>query len=425
MQKLYTTEQLNKFLDERTQLVVYGIGMYGQRLVDYMIETGRSAQIAAIIVTDTEKVRKKYRGIAVLKASDYLAEHREACVIIAISEIYQQEIAEIVEAYTEDYICITDRLHYGMNLEINSQPLSRIRKVDFCVAGFPKCGTTSLFSALEDMESVYLTKNKETVFFDWYKTVENPERILESRYFSDVREGQMVGMIEPSFYAYAKELKQLLGDEVKFVFMIRNPVNALFSMFKMAARTGSDGEELPRIYQNCTRCEEMFTEYLKHRAEQQTLTQMHYAFYLAQFYQLFPREQIKIVLFEELIQNPGEQINDILAFAGVPDRYEGDSLPHENAGDYIMADREGYLLAKKRRDLIKARRAVAPEETDRMEELTWEIGVVQAQYEAAPKVEGLKMTAEQRAMAKEIFDEDVKKMQQLIDRDLTEIWNWR
>ncbi|MHC4178113.1 MAG: sulfotransferase, partial [Planctomycetota bacterium] len=38
-------------------------------------------------------------------------------------------------------------------------------KLDFLVAGFGKCGTTSLCSALADHPDIFIPKRKETAFF--------------------------------------------------------------------------------------------------------------------------------------------------------------------------------------------------------------------------------------------------------------------
>lgn len=422
LKRLNTIEQLEKYLYEASNIVIYGIGEYGRCLMEYIENMQHAVTIDSIVVSDIKNSVKEYKGLEVQEADTVLNNKKEVNVIIAISSPYQEEICRIVSRYTQQYICITDRLHYRLKMKNPKKVFEPISKVDFCVVGFPKCGTTSFWDVLRDMEYIYLPKTKETYLMDWYKNVSQPEEFLVRKYFNNVKENQVVGMVEPGFYLYPLEVKQLLGDEIKIVFIVRNPTKALFSQFKMQTRTGSGGKGVETLYDRCNSCEEMFTEYLQQKMKWQGLTPMNYFFWIEQFYKLFPKEQIKVVIFEELIREPRSVMNSILEFLGIKGDYSSDTISHTNKGDYGIVNKEGYVLAGERRRLQTKLCTVDEKDVEKRSLLEKKLSEVQAGYDRIPKVFDMQMTDSQRKMAKEFFDEDVKKLGKLIGRDLTKIW---
>lgn len=421
LKKIETLEQLDIFLKEENRIVIYGIGEYGQCLVDYVKSWNKNVHIQGIVVTDTKHAIKEYKGIKVNDVDQFLKKCKEVSVIIAISSLLHAQLSEIVEKYTQDYVCVTDRLFYRMNTKIEKKFMP-IKKIDFCFAGFPKCGTTSIYGELLEQDSVYLPDGKATQFFNWYKKMVNPESFLEKKYFSGVKEKQVVGMIEAFFFKYPKEVKQLLGDEVKIVFVLRNPIKAIFSLFKMQTRTGGYGEVLEELYDKRYSCEDMFTDYLNKISSKQLLTPMHYFFWIEQFYKIYSKEQIKIIFFEELINNPKSVMNEVFSFVGIINEYNNDNLMHWNRGDYAMAEKEGYLLGREKR--MVSRDICTTNDINERAMLERKILRIDEKYNDIPKVYGLQMTEYQKEIAKKIFDEDVRELTKIVDVDLLSLWEW-
>lgn len=290
-----------KLLEEILQgrkIIIYGIGAYGQCLVDYLCSIGRQEQIDSIVVTDIRRSPKKtYAGFDILEAQGRFETIGEEWVVIAVSTVHRVPLCRLTERYTLNYMCISDRLHYWMSGMINRNLLLPVREIDFCVAGFAKCGTTSLFEALSGLKGIYLPQCKETLFFEWYQSMDEPEIFLEKKYFAGIEEGQKAGMIEPTFYTHAKEVRQLAGSKAKIIFLLRNPVDALFSYFRMLTRSGSNGE-LEWLYEKSNFNDEMYIEYLHSKISMNALTTANYSFWIKQYLEEFPKEQIKIVFLK-------------------------------------------------------------------------------------------------------------------------------
>lgn len=120
------------------------------------------------------------------------------------------------------------------------------------------------------------------------------------------------------------------------------------------------------------------------------------------------------------MKDPQQEINGILEYIGCRDRYESITLPHRNTGDFVMADKTGYMLAVQRRKLFMKRYSA---DGDISEE--WgEFNRVKKEFQLADKIYNVKMTPEQRKLAKGFFAEDVKWLENITKRNLTELWNW-
>lgn len=334
---------LKRCTDNCNGIIIYGIGEYGKKTVDYFSSTGKKEKLKAILVTDRTCSESEYAGISVIESRMFFKceENRQHCmrgggycVIVAVSLKYQGEIAMILEGYgVEQYYCITRsvlrELEKKVNIETDHRVCEPYRGMDFIIAGFTKCGTTSMHYALNKIPGIYLPTGKETKFFSWFHQVPDAKNKLIEKYFMGIREGQKVGTIDPTFYGNAKEIYQFFGSDIKLVFMIRNPVDATFSLYKMLNR---DGDPLfEQLYQKyAVYHKNMFLKYFESVVSKENY-QFHYDYWLEKFLMYFSREQIKVILFENLIKDPVKEINDLLDFIGVDERYQANAFPKENA----------------------------------------------------------------------------------------------
>lgn len=340
---ILTVNYLDKYLNTKDSVVIYGAARYAKRLIDYMFSVNKESKIEAVIITHIEGAECEYRGIKVQEAVPFLEGNSKCCVLIAASLTYQDAITSIVNKYVQEYYYVTDKLYLdlGKKLEIPYEG------VDFIVAGCAKCGTTSLHRELAKNKYIYLSDIKESQLFAWYDKVNNPKKKLMEQFLNNIEEGQTVGMIEPSFFSEAEKVCDFFGNKVKLIFIVRNPVIAEFSKFKMMNRNGNAG--LEESYQRAGKFyPEMFDEFFE---RDYTRDIYKYVLWLERFARYYSKEQMKIIFFEDLINKPQEEVQNILDFIGVPCDYKIEKLPLENEGNYVMADTEGYGLAKLLHDL--------------------------------------------------------------------------
>lgn len=190
---IYESKFLDGCLKNAASVIIYGIGVYGSTVVDYMIKTGNKEKIRGIVVTDRKDAHATYENIPISDAKSCFRneENRNCLVIVAVSVQFQESIVAVLESFgIKRWYCLTR--HAYLNLMKNGDKRLRIpyRGVDFLIAGFIKCGTTSLHSVLRKVDSVFVPLEKETHFFWWFDKVDNAEEKLIERYFSDIRKGQ-------------------------------------------------------------------------------------------------------------------------------------------------------------------------------------------------------------------------------------------
>lgn len=185
--------------------------------------------------------------------------------------------------------------------------------LDFLCPGFWKCGTTSLHIALNNNKNIFLPMVKETFFIhnlnesshDEFKTKHYPPSVVRNR---------IVGGIEPSYICDAHSVYRYFGQDLKLIFCLRNPVQALESFFWMCKDQGLI------TWTNSIR--ENFDIYFDRSG---------YIFkYINIIYdweKYYPRDQIKLVILEELRSNTTEIMNEIQEFIGL-EKYKRINYTH-------------------------------------------------------------------------------------------------
>lgn len=415
---IYNIEDLDKCLQSKDEIVVYGAGDYGKRLIDYIIYIKKIDRVKGIVVTEKGKLNSEYKGIKIYEAASFL-EEQKCVVLIAVSLPYQNDIADIVNRYGKIYRYITYEAYVNMGKRLDTKIRVPYKGIDFLLAGFTKCGTTSLHKALMGIKEIYLSEKKESLFFSWCDKVENPEEVLAQNYFDNIREGQLVGAIEPTFLREAERIHYFFGDKIKIIFLVRNPVKALFSAFKMQNRFGL--ERFEELYQKKgVYSSEMFDKYMDWLLDD-GVCNMEYINWINQFWKYYPKEQVKIYFFEELISNPQMIINDLFSFLGISADYKHIELPLANEGNFVMADLESFRIAKLKRELSLKIMYSKLENKEWYDDQCRYLEICK-QYDKANKIYNVKITEEQRKKAEEYFEPSVRRLETALHKELSELW---
>ncbi len=193
---------------------------------------------------------------------------------------------------------------------------------DFVIGGAMKCGTTSMHSILESREDVFIPDN-EVHFFSIGDPVEHggiirlaPDRICYnpndvkqikwySSFFEAARRDQLIGERSTTYLSsrVAPERIHELIPDVKLVFMIRNPVDRTYSHYLHPVNTG--------------RATKTFEQEIIHGPSNLYLRSL-YKPQLERYFRLFPRDQIKVVLFERFVEETQTVVDEVCSHLGVP-----------------------------------------------------------------------------------------------------------
>lgn len=199
---------------------------------------------------------------------------------------------------------------------------------NFVVIGAPKSGTTSLYHYFRQHPDIYLPKVKELHYFSF------PELGMDSMGPDDsvVRDGlcqtweqymnqyqevgnqSAIGDISPSYLYYsssANKIKEKLGA-VKIIAIIRNPIDKAFSQYMHMIREGLETLTFSdALAAEAIRREQSWGDIWRY-AESSL-----YAERLKKFIEVFGKENVKVVFFEDFTRNTPTVLTELLSFIGV------------------------------------------------------------------------------------------------------------
>lgn len=247
-----------------------------------------------------------------------------------------------------------------------------MNKPNFFIVGAAKSGTTSLYHYLKSHHQVYMSPVKEPNYFstdintsefsstykknttflkeDYFKQ-NNPQEIQlsfiarEDHYyalFQNVKNEKAIGECSTSYLYSSVAAKNIyhFNPEAKIIIILRNPLYRTFSHYLMAVRYGFTALEFKdAMIKDINKKEkgwgksELFIE-LSLYYEQ-----------LKNYFHVFPKEQIQVLFFDELNENPLQLINkccnflDIDTFTTIKDeKHNVAVLPRNKAINKLLTE---------------------------------------------------------------------------------------
>lgn len=193
-------------------------------------------------------------------------------------------------------------------------------KIDFIGIGASKCGTTWLGHVLEEHPQLCMSEPKEVHFFNeilsarsymkphfhlglnWYK-----------KFFKHCSPGKLIGEITPRYSrdpVAAQRIKEHNPD-IKILYCLRSPVDRIWSHFLFS--TYFVGKE-DRPIMTAIKEEPDYIEMSRYHRNLQ--------YYL----ELFRRDQILIIWFEDIVKRPEEILAQVYTFLGVDPDFRPSAL---------------------------------------------------------------------------------------------------
>lgn len=190
---------------------------------------------------------------------------------------------------------------------------------NFMCLGAAKSGTTTLYDILRQHPAVYIPSFKEPHFFDIPENYKNGINWYEKNYFKNAN-NKVVADFTPSYFfdkEAPKRIFESLGGKVKFVVILRNPVDRAYSHYLHSKRDLYEkqdfGEALKlessrlQKYQN----QADYLSYLRHSYVHQGL----YSKMLKRYLQYFSLDNFLFINFEdEFLQEKDLTIQKVLNF---------------------------------------------------------------------------------------------------------------
>ncbi len=204
-----------------------------------------------------------------------------------------------------------------------------MRKPDFFIAGAPRCGTTALYTYLSQHPNIFMPVVKELNYFAAdFPNVQKVAFQSEADYLRVFAPAQpqhlALGEASP-FYLYSQvafENLRAFNPQAKIILSLRNPVDFVHSYHRLnLSLLREDQPDLLRAWelQAARRRGEAIPRSARHPELLLYGELGQYSRYVERLYRIFPREQVKIILFDDLTADTRRVYREVLAFLGVPD----------------------------------------------------------------------------------------------------------
>lgn len=186
-----------------------------------------------------------------------------------------------------------------------------MQKIDFLIIGAQKAGTSSLMRFLERTPEYFFVAKQECHFWSRDYKYNNPDGFAQYlSNFSHARPNQIVGEKSPSYLATDKAAARIAKQfpKIKIIAILRDPADRAYSAYLHGLRIGSLSQSMS------------FGEVIRNYKELQkvpygdVVSQGYYAKNLKSYYDQFPREQILIIDFAEMVANPNKILKEVLEF---------------------------------------------------------------------------------------------------------------
>jgi len=171
---------------------------------------------------------------------------------------------------------------------------------DFIGIGAQRAGTTRLYEFFKQHPEICMPRHrKEVHYFDRYYN--KGERWYRSLF--DNCKGKTTGEITPA-YIYDERCAERIHKvrpDVKLIAVLRNPVERAYSQFKFTVREKKYSGSF---------------SYFIGSYEDAVKRGLYYE-QISRYLGYFPKESLKILLFEDMVANPVKQLSEVFAFLGV------------------------------------------------------------------------------------------------------------
>jgi hypothetical protein len=298
---------------------------------------------------------------------------------------------------------------------------------DFLIIGAGKSGTTSLDNYLKQHPEIFVSDFKEPNFFG-YEMVNResfksqPEELHHydisvtnlSAYlalFENALPSQVLGETSNTYMYHegAPERIRYYNPDMKLIAVLRQPAGRLYSRYLHLARENRTPTEK---FEDCLDRNTIWWE------RNDLIKEGFYYRNLAKFYELFPKENIRVFLYEEFNSNPQDVLKQIYEFLGVDSTFQNNFSVRYNESGFIKNRFLDKIYGQKG-ILTGTIKALIPRGVfDTLKQSLFfqkQLNDLRSKNLVKPKLD----PKVRHALTHEVYGEDIRQLSKLIGRDLS------
>ncbi len=200
-----------------------------------------------------------------------------------------------------------------------------MKKPNFFIVGAPKCGTTALSEYLRGHPNVFFSQPKEPHFF----ATDFPNKRIIATFeeyidlFHEVQPNHLRVGEGSVWYLYSREAVQNIYEynpEAKLIVMLRNPVDLVHSLHSQLLLSIDEDE---KNFERAWNLQELRKSGKRIPKKCRTPAFLQYrdvgklGAQIERLLEVFPKEQVKVILFEDFVSDTKAVYEDVLSFLGL------------------------------------------------------------------------------------------------------------
>ena len=311
---------------------------------------------------------------------------------------------------------------------------------NFFIIGVVKGGTTSLYNYLQQHSDVYFSPIKETNFFSRFdideskliKEYASDIKIDLKKYFANgmkevvhiahiknikdynllfsrVKNEKVIGEISNSYAICLHAVEEInkFNPNAKLLIMLRNPISRIWSQYLMNLREGKALEEdfIKEIEKDFEKEDKGWG------VNHQYLELGLYYEQIQRVFKYFPKEQFKIMFFEDYVKNTENVIHEICNYLEIDPNQNIDFNDRHNPASMPRSKLVNIFLVKTRL-LKRLKDLMGRERRQKLKGLLYSTKDI-------PKIK-----PEQRKYLIDFYQKDVENLSELLNTDLIEKWSF-
>ena len=274
---------------------------------------------------------------------------------------------------------------------------------NFFIVGAPRAGTTSLYAYLSQIPGIYMSPVKEPEFFSPNRSTNNDLIPIVNKndyltLFKNVKDELLIGEAS-TCYLEDPDSPKLIYNKVAdayIIILLRDPIERAYSHYLMHRRNNLEKKSFHESIKNILK-------------KYDPLTSNHYLHaglyseQILRYINSFGEKNVKIIIFEDFVQNERNTVKDVLSFLGVNFEPNFDSdvqhvfnLPKGKFANKVLHSKTikkiaGKIIPTASRQLLKEKLLLQTEKP--------------------------LMAEEDRKILRNFFKEDVKKLKNILSSD--------
>ncbi|MDJ0744230.1 MAG: sulfotransferase [Xenococcaceae cyanobacterium MO_167.B27] len=287
----------------------------------------------------------------------------------------------------------------------------------FLIVGVQKAGTTSIYNYLQEHPQVYMSSVKETNFLerDWEQLLAENSSLKNRiatfddycQLFAGVKDEIAIGEASPNYifhYESSADRIQKYTPDAQLIVVLRNPVERAYSDYLMHLRDAISGQV------------KSLGEQIEHSSHKSFILRKGFYYTPLKYYiDFFGQEKIKVFLYDDLCSNAQEFMAEMYEYIGVDKNFVANVNKKTQQAKIPKNQSINNLLQSKNpvRNLVaNALKTVMP--LDARQKLRSRLINFNSQNKNQ-----VPLSPEERQKLIELYREDILKLQDLIDKDLS------